>query len=485
MAVDIWPAREPTGSPERGDVTLSVFRPVSSRATGMAAKKTRTSARSPLERLRKPASRCPAPGRSYPMASPRSGRARECSRPSPTPTPSWGGTLRGLVQGHDATQDMSIARSPEVYFSPPNAGASGWVGIYLDAATDWTEVVERLRHAHELAAPPRVRGAKGRAAPRHVQGREMASERQKMLAGELYDPLDPELVAARERARDLCQRSTPPAKPRHDERRRILRELFAAAATRSGCSRPSSATTARTSSSGQGLLQLQLRRARRLPRPHRRLHAVRPGGADLHAHPSAERRTAAASRSSASRSTSGRMSGSAAGRSSARRDHRLADRHRRRQRRHTRHPGRRLRRRQPLPRHPRDHRVTRPRRIGHDHTVIRVDAVRKTYGRTVAVDDVSFDVQPGEIFGLIGPNGAGKTTTMECVEGLRAPDRGTISVLGLDPVTGPLPAAAAHRRAAAGGAAPEAHQGARGGRLLGLALSAIRWTAIACSSSSG
>jgi ABC-2 type transport system ATP-binding protein len=65
--------------------------------------------------------------------------------------------------------------------------------------------------------------------------------------------------------------------------------------------------------------------------------------------------------------------------------------------------------------------------------VIRVDAVRKTYGRTVAVDEVSFEVQAGETFGLIGPNGAGKTTTMECVEGLRAPDRGTISVLGLDP----------------------------------------------------
>jgi ABC-2 type transport system ATP-binding protein len=65
--------------------------------------------------------------------------------------------------------------------------------------------------------------------------------------------------------------------------------------------------------------------------------------------------------------------------------------------------------------------------------VIQVDSVRKTYGRTVAVDDVSFDVQPGEIFGLIGPNGAGKTTTMECVDGLRTPDRGVISVLGLDP----------------------------------------------------
>ena len=65
--------------------------------------------------------------------------------------------------------------------------------------------------------------------------------------------------------------------------------------------------------------------------------------------------------------------------------------------------------------------------------VIRVDAIRKTYGQTVAVDEVSFEVWPGETFGLIGPNGAGKTTTMECVEGLRAPDRGAISVLGLDP----------------------------------------------------
>jgi ABC-2 type transport system ATP-binding protein len=55
------------------------------------------------------------------------------------------------------------------------------------------------------------------------------------------------------------------------------------------------------------------------------------------------------------------------------------------------------------------------------------------YGSTVAVDGVSFNVQDGEIFGLIGPNGAGKTTTMECVEGLRQPDGGTITVLGLDP----------------------------------------------------
>jgi ABC-2 type transport system ATP-binding protein len=66
-------------------------------------------------------------------------------------------------------------------------------------------------------------------------------------------------------------------------------------------------------------------------------------------------------------------------------------------------------------------------------SVVRVEGIRKTYGRMVAVDDVSFEVHRGEIFGLIGPNGAGKTTTMECVEGLRVPDRGTISVLELDP----------------------------------------------------
>jgi len=65
--------------------------------------------------------------------------------------------------------------------------------------------------------------------------------------------------------------------------------------------------------------------------------------------------------------------------------------------------------------------------------VIRVSAIRKTYGSTIAVDEVSFEVDDGEIFGLIGPNGAGKTTTMECIEGLRTPDRGAISVLGLNP----------------------------------------------------
>ena len=66
--------------------------------------------------------------------------------------------------------------------------------------------------------------------------------------------------------------------------------------------------------------------------------------------------------------------------------------------------------------------------------VIEVRDLHKTYGDTVAVDDVSFTVGEGEIFGILGPNGAGKTTTVECVEGLRKQDRGEISVLGLDPL---------------------------------------------------
>ena len=66
--------------------------------------------------------------------------------------------------------------------------------------------------------------------------------------------------------------------------------------------------------------------------------------------------------------------------------------------------------------------------------VIEVRNLHKAYGGTVAVDDISFTVDEGEIFGILGPNGAGKTTTVECVEGLRKQDRGEISVLGLDPL---------------------------------------------------
>jgi ABC-2 type transport system ATP-binding protein len=64
--------------------------------------------------------------------------------------------------------------------------------------------------------------------------------------------------------------------------------------------------------------------------------------------------------------------------------------------------------------------------------VIRVDGLRKVYGELVAVDGITFDVRPGEVFGLLGPNGAGKTTTVEVLEGLRKPDGGSVSVLGLD-----------------------------------------------------
>jgi ABC-2 type transport system ATP-binding protein len=69
----------------------------------------------------------------------------------------------------------------------------------------------------------------------------------------------------------------------------------------------------------------------------------------------------------------------------------------------------------------------------HEPAVIEVAHLHKAYGTTVAVDDVSFTVNPGEIFGILGRNGAGKTTTVECITGVRSPDRGSISVLGLDP----------------------------------------------------
>ncbi|TDC10770.1 ABC transporter ATP-binding protein [Nonomuraea longispora] len=65
--------------------------------------------------------------------------------------------------------------------------------------------------------------------------------------------------------------------------------------------------------------------------------------------------------------------------------------------------------------------------------IIEVRNLRKQYPNHVAVEDVSFEVAEGEIFGILGPNGAGKTTTVECVAGLRVPDGGTVQVAGLDP----------------------------------------------------
>jgi len=67
-------------------------------------------------------------------------------------------------------------------------------------------------------------------------------------------------------------------------------------------------------------------------------------------------------------------------------------------------------------------------------SVIQVSGLTKRYPTVTALSNVSVEVHDGEIFGLIGPNGAGKTTAMECIEGLRVPDAGHISVLGLDPI---------------------------------------------------
>jgi ABC-2 type transport system ATP-binding protein len=74
----------------------------------------------------------------------------------------------------------------------------------------------------------------------------------------------------------------------------------------------------------------------------------------------------------------------------------------------------------------------RPAQAG-DKPAVEIAHLRKTYGTVVAVDDVSFSVAEGEIFGVLGPNGAGKTTTVECAIGLRPADSGTILLLGLDP----------------------------------------------------
>ncbi|WP_406103862.1 ABC transporter ATP-binding protein [Streptomyces sp. NBC_01003] len=69
-----------------------------------------------------------------------------------------------------------------------------------------------------------------------------------------------------------------------------------------------------------------------------------------------------------------------------------------------------------------------------DRPLIEVAGLRKVYAGRAVVDDLSFTVGEGEIFGILGPNGAGKTTAVECIEGLRVPDAGRVRVAGLDPV---------------------------------------------------
>ncbi|MDR7857819.1 ABC transporter ATP-binding protein [Tissierella sp.] len=68
---------------------------------------------------------------------------------------------------------------------------------------------------------------------------------------------------------------------------------------------------------------------------------------------------------------------------------------------------------------------------------IKVNNFTKSYGRFIAVDGISFEVNKGEIFGILGPNGAGKTSTLECLEGLRTPDGGTINIMGVNPSKNP------------------------------------------------
>jgi ABC-2 type transport system ATP-binding protein len=68
-----------------------------------------------------------------------------------------------------------------------------------------------------------------------------------------------------------------------------------------------------------------------------------------------------------------------------------------------------------------------------EQDVIKVQGLGKTYGSIKAIDGVTFQVRKGEIFGMVGPNGSGKTTTIECIEGLRQPDEGSLNVLGLEP----------------------------------------------------
>ena len=67
--------------------------------------------------------------------------------------------------------------------------------------------------------------------------------------------------------------------------------------------------------------------------------------------------------------------------------------------------------------------------------IIEIKELRRAFGDIHAVDGLTFEVQPGEVFGLLGPNGAGKTTTVRLLNGLLPPSSGTLRVFGLDPAT--------------------------------------------------
>ena len=69
--------------------------------------------------------------------------------------------------------------------------------------------------------------------------------------------------------------------------------------------------------------------------------------------------------------------------------------------------------------------------------ILKVDKLKKVYGRKTAVDSISFEVKKGEIFGILGPNGAGKTTTLEMIETLRPIDGGSAEIDGIDVAKNP------------------------------------------------
>src|SRR5882672_8592238 len=72
--------------------------------------------------------------------------------------------------------------------------------------------------------------------------------------------------------------------------------------------------------------------------------------------------------------------------------------------------------------------------------MIQVEALTKLYGSFVAVNELSFEVQPGQVMGLVGPNGAGKTTTLRCLAGIIPPTRGAIRICGHDLARDPIAA---------------------------------------------
>ncbi|HEY9505602.1 MAG TPA: ATP-binding cassette domain-containing protein, partial [Gemmatimonadales bacterium] len=75
--------------------------------------------------------------------------------------------------------------------------------------------------------------------------------------------------------------------------------------------------------------------------------------------------------------------------------------------------------------------------------MIEAEALHKVYGDLVAVQDLTFRVEPGEVVGLVGPNGAGKTTTLHCLSGITIPTRGAVRIAGHDLVTDPVAAKSA------------------------------------------